>query len=844
MMNNRYFAPTENLNKDINIMNEKIKKALEQQFGNHRIVFWYDEKQEFEELFAELDLAGVEKIRIANNEFQVKYRILRQEAKKKFLLYLPYQQFADTDNWLLDVQLAEGVFKSDNTGLLLSEFGTNGDLKEVLKACPFFLNSEKRRKDLQDMVEGKDSKREIKLKMLAVCTNTSNDVEAILSELIKEYVVKKDNKLKLIIRCNLEATLWQIFADRYNYQTDKPSLKDFIAELFDNSWKYSLDEKIELNNFAVSFLNSFKDNRKNRELFSELANEFADFYKIANSLHKIDAKKIINIDLYKQVDTALVDYLINAILQETISHKECVEIIKYRENSFWYAEYREIYSAISFAQEFKEKLLKTNLNFTSMTDAFQKYTTTWYELDLIYRRFSLKYRKTQHNSALDSLRKRMDNLYTNIFLLDLNNKWQDKFDLHQKTAYTRQRDFYSSVVAPELKQHKLIVIISDALRYEVGQELLSKIKSTNRYAGEIDFMVGNIPSYTALGMASLLPHQTLSFADKNTGNILIDGKTTVGLDNRNKILESAEAEASAYNYTDIINSSADDLKELCVANRLIYIYHNTIDATGDKLNTEDDLPLAVEQAVEELTGLVRKLGGTNRIANIIITADHGFLYQNSKVEDSDFIELASLPETVKSRRYIIGKNLPQVNSTTKFSSEELDLGSGFEILIPKSINKFRVQGSGSKFVHGGASLQELVIPLIKINKNARVDDVEDVEVEIFSSSTKVITTGQLAVTLYQKEAVTEKKQARFVSVGLYSEEDVLLSNCIEININKTSEEPREREHKVQLLLNHKAEKYNNQNILLKVKEKKNDTTKFVDYKSQNYFLKRTIFNDF
>ena len=74
----------------------------------------------------------------------------------------------------------------------------------------------------------------------------------------------------------------------------------------------------------------------------------------------------------------------------------------------------------------------------------------------------------------------MDNLYTNIFLLDLNNKWQDKFDLHQKTAYTRQRDFYSSVVAPELKQHKLIVIISDALRYEVGQELLSKIKSTNR----------------------------------------------------------------------------------------------------------------------------------------------------------------------------------------------------------------------------------------------------------------------------------------------------------------------------------------------------------------------------
>lgn len=825
-------------------MNNKIKKALDQQFSNHRIVFWYDEKQEFEQLFAELELACVEKIKITNNEFQVKYRILRQEPDQKFLLYHAYRQLPEIDNWLLDVQLAEGVFKSDSVGIKLNEFQHNKSIQKAMEEKEFFLKSDKRISDLKQLVEANDTIKTIELKMLAVCANSNNDLESILGELITEYCNKRNVKLQLITKCNLESTLWELVQEGFNYKSGKPSLKDFLAELMDSSWKYYLADEITLHNSALAFLNNYKDNRNNRAVFITLATEFTNFYKIADKLHTVDVERIGSFDLYREVDKAVADYLIKSILQGTITQKDCAEIIKERELGFWYKEFISVYNAISYGAEFLEKLSKLDLHFSSMSEALRKYSTTWYELDQLYRRFSLALIETNHNTSLLPLAAKIENFYVNNFLLELNNSWQEKFDLQQKAEYLNQRDFFAEVVGKELKQHKVAVIISDALRYEVGQELLTRMKNENRYDGELSFMLGSLPSYTQLGMASLLPHKTLEFDPANPSTILVDGKSSVGLTNREKLLKIGEANSAAFNYNEINQKNSGELKNICDENRLLYIYHNAIDATGDKLITEEDLPEAVEKAITEITGLVKKIGGHNRISNFIITADHGFLYQNSKVEESDFVELDALEDAYKSRRFIIGKKLTQLSSLMKFTSEELNLGTGFELLIPKSINRFRVSGSGSKYVHGGASLQEMVIPLLKVSRNNRIDDVRDVEVDILSTGSNNITTSQITVKLYQKEAVTEKVQARTLSIALYSAADDLLSELKEITFDSDSELSREREFTFTLHLNKKAEDFNDTTIHLKLKEKRSGTTKFVDFKAYPYLLKRTFFSDF
>ncbi len=826
-------------------MNEKIKKHLEDRFKETRIIFWYDGKQEFTDFFNQLEISQVSKIEINNNEFQVKYRILKEKAKDKFLLYFPYEQKADKDNWLLDVQLAEGIFSADKLGLMLSEFHNNQLMQGILKSREYFLNSDKRRQALKNIVDPADGVADIHLKMLAICANTNADIASILTELIKEYGNDKYSKYNLIVKSSLESELWDFTRRSYGYESKKPSIKDFIAELFDNMWTNSTEDRDSLFITAIAFFNNFKDNRKNRQAFIKLSQDFAKQYSISEKVHKNDINKLEKLDIYQDIDKAIIGYLIDAILHESINQKDLGNIISKRQSSFWYSDYENVYKTIQIGAVFLEKLGLLDLQVDSMADMMTKYMTTYYQIDQDYRQFSYHFKKTNSNSSLLALFEKIERLYSNNFLLDLNNKWQEYFDIEQKTEYIRQGDFYKLAVESKLKTSKLVVIISDAMRYEVGQELLTRITSENRYIGNIQMMLASLPSYTQLGMASLLPHEQLCLDSKSLSNVEVDGRSSLGLDNRNKILQSQVENSIAFNYEDIMSKSGDEIKQLCVDHKLIYIYHNVIDATGDKLVSEAQLPQAVEKTLEQLTGLVKKIGGGNRITNFMITADHGFLYQDSKVDESDFLDIDIKGQDInKNRRFVIGKKLPESPNMMKFTSDQLNIGSGLQILVAKSINKLRVQGSGSRYVHGGASLQELIIPIVRISKPGRKDDVSQVEVDLLQKSNKSITTGQVSVTIYQSQAVTEKIKARFLTLGLYSDQDELISDVHELTFNSNAQLSRERETKVKLILNDKANDYNNQTVYLKLKNKMSDTNKYVDYKSYPYLLKISIFADF
>ena len=102
-------------------MSNRISGALATLFEKHRIVFWYDAKKELRANFESIFLPDVTKVEIANNEYALKYHILREEPKQKFLLYHEGPQPEDLQNWLLDVLLAQGEFRADQVGLWLAE---------------------------------------------------------------------------------------------------------------------------------------------------------------------------------------------------------------------------------------------------------------------------------------------------------------------------------------------------------------------------------------------------------------------------------------------------------------------------------------------------------------------------------------------------------------------------------------------------------------------------------------------------------------------------------------------------------------------------------------------------
>jgi uncharacterized protein (TIGR02687 family) len=206
-------------------------------------------------------------------------------------------------------------------------------------------------------------------------------------------------------------------------------------------------------------------------------------------------------------------------------------------------------------------------------------------------------------SLLESLNNQIENLYSNNYLLKLNDTWQQVVDSSQRwdaAPLQKQQDFFEEYIEEYPRnQKKVVVIISDAMRSEVGEELLDRIKSEDRYAAELDEAVTMLPSYTQLGMAALLPHEKIVLNDN--GTVLVDGQSSQGLENRTKILDQAVlGNATAVRADALQAMTREDSRALFRDNHVVYVYHNQIDAVGDKRESEERVFEAVESALQEL----------------------------------------------------------------------------------------------------------------------------------------------------------------------------------------------------------------------------------------------------
>ena len=523
--------------------------------------------------------------------------------------------------------------------------------------------------------------------------------------------------------------------------------------------------------------------------------------------------------------------------------------VRQRRQSHWYRKYRHLYEAIDYAARFTHALDEAKLAMDSLADGVQRYSHFWYQIDQLYRKFTYHVRMSGQASLMSTLTYQVENLYSNNYLLKLGDRFQAFVDAASKWEafpVCIQKEFFELWVRPFLrKDNKVCVIISDAMRYEIGDELLSLIRQEDRYSAELEPALSMLPSYTQLGMAALLPNKELAIADNETGTVVVDGQSSQGTANRIKILGQAISQrATACKADELMAMKGDDCRALVRDHDVIYVYHNRIDATGDKRESEGRVFEAVEETLQELIHLIKKLTGANA-SNLLVTSDHGFIYQNRAIDESDFSGVNAEGDQIlfRNRRFVLGKGLTDMPSLHKFTPEQLGLVGKVEVQIPKSINRLRLKGSGSRFVHGGASLQEVVIPVIKINKK-RQSDVTTVEVDILRGASSVITSGQLAVTIYQARPVTDKIQPRVLRAGIYTEAGDLISDCHDLTFDLSSGNPRERELQVRFILTRKADEANGREVILRLEEKHAGTSHYKEYKSLRYMVRRSFTSDF
>ena len=177
-----------------------------------------------------------------------------------------------------------------------------------------------------------------------------------------------------------------------------------------------------------------------------------------------------------------------------------------------------------------------------------------------------------------------------------------------------------------------------------------------------------------------------------------------------------------------------------------------------------------------------------------------------------------------------------------FSSASLGLGGDWSAAFPLSLGRFPLQGSGKRYVHGGISLQEVVVPVVKIHK-ARADDTGKIEVELLRVPAK-ITTGQLSISLFQDRPAIGKVLPRTLRVGVFAKDGTILSEIKTQAFDSKNPEARQRDMTVLLVLSHAADAFNNQEVELRLEEAISGTNQIVTYKTQNLKLQKAFTSDF
>lgn len=830
----------------------KIEQNLKKLFEKHRIVLWYDPEQNFEEQFQELSVDGVEKLSVDNNEFALKHQMLIKQPELNFLVYKAGDRPDNDENWLLDLELGNHVFETDQAGLTLQELDLPYAYRNwVLKHITYFQNKKRLAAFSNKLSPGLTEEELSYLLLQTVLKANSSLLDDILKK-AAELFIKNDweDTLEDLQRYGLDSFLWESLEANFNYRTSSPAFYDFILELFKRGFS-PLSNRSRLNSGAEVLMANWKDARSFEPTFIKLSAKVEGDLSLSQEIHQFELEELLGEDLFESVEQQIIRILVSELSQAKPSWNRIEKALKAREISYWSEhKYRNFYQAIYYGSELLQFIqTHQNIKFEAFESGLDHYTKEGFKADQFYRLFIDHYRMTKQNNVLVDLFNTVHKAYSNSWLLHQAGQWQSVIE-RENAWYggaKRQTNFFGKWVRQEFldKDRKLFVIISDALRYENGEELHQRFSEEARFSSQLDYQVTGLPSYTQLGMASLLPHKELALGEGDL--ILADGKSTSGSGNRNKILEEhSGVRATVIGAEELmkLKSKGQEAKDLVQSHDLIYIYHNRIDKVGDDKTSEDKVIEAAREEIDFLVDLAKKISNMNG-THVLFTSDHGYIYQHEVLDQSDFADAEISGETIKeNRRFVIGKDLKHNQNVVKFQATELGLNNDLEVLIPKGINRLRKQGAGSRFVHGGAALQEVVVPIIWVSKK-KADTVEKVSIEVLNKSNNRITTNIHTVRFYQTEAVGKGIIPRMVKAYFALEDQgefKPLSDIFNYRFDIESKKSEEREVVNKFTLSTSLR--NSQSVYLIIEERVEGTNQWNTIHKYPYSLTLAMENDF
>ena len=747
-----------------------IQADIREKFKNSNIVIWYDCKNEFLQEFNLYDEQGVNKIAFEGSFIELRYKILLadSELSKKWLIYsnvenrqgflTEFEFFGDT--YIASVKdILERYYRIDFGQFDIS---TLEERLHILKRLWDIIPENVIRSLSQETLDD------------IVLTNGFGYVDISKEYTILKYICETDKYDSILEEAKIKDKFFEFLSLEYGINVSDFNSKDKIAKYIAESlFQSELIQKsrnkdirpfgIELNTNkimnCVQLLETWANHDIYREKFIEYSKRVSEKYMI-NVLNEMELDELFAIEylygieeiLYKKLEIQIFkdvhdSYLIKESLLEYLSGQYVKEEKKNYQYSdiekgidieslktqlkdlsvfidirrrYYFSKSRifnkwnilnNIFQLINMLYKFEEEFKIINSNMDNIISLYE--TNNWWKIDLLYRKVQEDY--TLIDDFISRLLNFVNKKYYYQYLKPLNeeisNIIENRHNYEFKTDI--QLDFWSKYVSNSDK--KTAVIIVDAMRYEMGKEIFSMLNEVEHKT--IVPLIASIPTVTEFGMASLLPNGNtkLIINEENDTIKIMDGNFNYPLNNKSErirfFLEISCGNGVVKNLNEIIDIPMNSLKGEFENKDRILIFSNEIDEAG---HIEDSSIQMFPGLLNKIKSAIKKLVQID-IEKIVVVADHGFILTSGLEEWMKVDIPKDMDNIVKKRRYTISRNRVEGNYISK-SAYSVNYNGDLYFNFPRGINVFPVSG-GIKFHHGGISLQELLVPVIVIEKN-------------------------------------------------------------------------------------------------------------------------------
>ena len=544
--------------------NTKIEEALARLFieEDQRIVFWNDPDQEFAITLSLLNLPdGVSILRLDNvGALEAKIRMEREDPHGKYLLYSPAEEPDYEDDWLLDIRLYSRSFRADRASIILDELGlANQHLRDHIAARRKFFDSRQRLQKLKEIVESNDTDVDMDRKMIAVVLKADHaEWFNMVCTLFHAFTVGENGNgpdldsppdaWLQVEKFELDGAFWQVIKNLFGYAEENPSLKNLLVRLLVTDFAHHLKTGVSDSlahlvlppsgrSNAVVCLAQWRDSASKGSSYDRLSDAVAGIVKIKEPLYGLEIEPLLDIMTFQDVEKAIAKGLMDRVVSaaDAVNVEDIRSVATRRQAGHWASPnvvgadyvprtaFHAVYEALITAAEFfaLKNAYGKGFDYDDAWEMYRAYERELFRFDQLYRQFceQADIAESRIWDVLKTLREQVEACYVNGYMQELASCWgklvaakgnQPLLSTWKLKDTPNQQQFFERQVAPRLREaerRRSFVIISDALRYEVAEELTRELNGKYRFEANLHSQLGVLPSYTALGMAALLPHE-------------------------------------------------------------------------------------------------------------------------------------------------------------------------------------------------------------------------------------------------------------------------------------------------------------------------------------------------